>query len=219
MLIVAAAADCKKGYYPLLERSLRKQGIQFVFGLIKPFSWRKMILWEKQIAEVYASDTVVFVDAWDFLFTGYAWELEEIVRAQSILFHSEARCWPEPHKADLYPPCATPFRYVNGTGPAGLGAAISDAISYGMARFPIYNDESSMFADCDQRFWTDVFLAGIGTVDTQCKLSVSLNAVGPEDFTIANRRLRLTSGVMPVFVHANGASKTRYADMLDGLIV
>ena len=133
--------------------------------------------------------------------------------------------WPEPHKADAYtaaedlmgvtPP--TRNRFVNGTGPCGFGYEIERAISYGIREWPIRGIQSSIFADNDQRFWTDCFLAGFGAIDYHSKLSVSLNAVERSEFAILEHRLVLNSGITPAFVHANGASRRHYAAELEAL--
>ena len=217
MILIACAADCKKGMYPDLRRQVEKAGMDFLFHELNPFSWSGMIQWEREVAYDHPSDIVCFVDAWDFLLQGTAQDIVAALGNNSLLFHSEAACWPEPHKADLYPTAPTRYRYVNGTGPCGYGSDIVEAIDYGRAHFPIRGRESSMFADCDQRFWTDVFLSGRGAIDYDCKLSVSLNAVQPDEFTVSERRLKLNSGVTPAFIHFNGASKNTYSGLVEML--
>ena len=222
MLVIACAADCKKGFYEDLKRQVAKAGMTMIYAEIKPFSWAAMIEWELEIAHTYSRDIVCFVDAWDFLLQGTAQDIVAALGNSDLLFHSEAICWPEPHKADMYPTPPYPnalsrFRYVNGTGPCGYGAAIAKAIEYGQREFPIRGRESSIFADNDQRFWTDTFLSGRGRIDYTCRLSVSLNAVEPSEFVIAERKLRLFTGVTPAFVHANGASDKLYAVELEAL--
>lgn len=217
MLVIATASDSIFGFYHDLKRQVAKRGIFMHYEEIKPFSWAAMLEWELEYASMHHKDIVCFVDSNDFLFQGNANDISNALGGSDLLFHSEAICWPEPHKADQYPESPTPFRFVNGTGPCGYGDSIAEAISYGMKNFPVRGRESSIFADNDQRFFTDVFLAGFGRVDYHSQLSLSLNAVEPTDFTISNGKLRLTSGVEPAFIHANGASKYRYAKELDRL--
>lgn len=218
-VIIATAADrLQQGYFNVLQKQVLEAGMTFVAQTLNPFSWTGMIEWEQEIAKRYANDIVCFVDAWDFILQGTKEDVIAALGKDGLLFHSEATCWPEPHKADLYPAVYgtfKAFRYVNGTGPCGIGGAIADAIRYGQENFPIRGRESSMFADCDQRFWTDVFLSGHGRIDNECRLSVALNAVGPQEFVIQDKKLRLYTGTVPAFVHANGASKHRYAKELE----
>lgn len=220
MIVIATAADCKKGFYDDLARQVKGAGLSLIYEEIKPFSWAGMIEWELEVSRAHSTDIVCFVDTWDFLLQGCAADIVAALGNSDLLFHSEATCWPEPHKADLYPIPPPPnalsrFRYVNGTGPCGYGAAIAEAIEYGQREFPIKGRESSIFADNDQRFWTDVFLSGYGRIDYTCRLSVALNAVEPSEFVIAERKLRLFTGVTPAFVHANGASRGKYASELE----
>ena len=218
MLIVACAADCRKGLFWDLEKRVKDAGIEFRFGLLQPFSWNALLMWEGMLAAEHPEDTLVFVDAWDFLFTGDAKELAALTDRHELLFHSEAVCWPEPHKADLYPPCKTPWRYVNGTGPAGKGYAIAEAIEYGLTHFPIRGEEYDICADNDQRFWTDVYLSGRGVVDTACELSVSMNAVYRSQFEPVGRRLYLKeTGSTPAFVHFNGYSRVEHEALMERL--
>lgn len=218
-MIVASAADTQKGYYHHLKTQVKRQRIPFIFEELRPFSWRRLLLWEQDFAKRHPTETIVFVDAWDFLMVGTREELEAITGGVDILYHAEARCWPEPHKLDFYPPSPTPYRFVNGTGPAGRGEAIADAISYGMAHFPITGDESSIFADNDQRFFTDLFLRGFGQIDYFSRLSVQLNAVGLEEFHIERKRLHLLpTDSHPIFIHLNGASKHTHGDTIDALL-
>jgi hypothetical protein len=216
MLVIACAADCKKGFYETLREKAGREAY-FLFHEIKPFSWAAMLEWELDVARAHRNDIVCFVDAWDFIMQGTTKNIVAALGTSDLLFHSEATCWPEPHKADAYPPSPTPNRFVNGTGPCGYGQSIADAITYGLREFPIRGRESSIFADNDQRFWTDVFLSGRGRVDYRCELSVSLNAVERSEFAILDHHLVLNSGVTPAFVHANGASGGLYATELETL--
>jgi hypothetical protein len=223
-MIVACAADKRQGYFWDLESQVGRAGLDFHFERLDPFTWAGMLEWERDFCRTTKHDKVVFVDAWDFLMLGTSAELGSLLSEQDVLFHSDAHCWPEPHKADLYPPSPHKYRYVNGTGPAGNPAAIADLIEFGQHAFPVRGRESSIFADNDQRFWTDVYLSDywVGKyvlgVDVDRRLSLSLNCTGREDFSIVGKRvITFPQGTSPVFLHANGASKFTYALDLMGL--
>jgi len=216
VLVIACAADCKKGFFDDLQRRASEQAM-FLFKHLDPFSWSAMIDWELSVARRFPSDIICFVDAWDFIMQGTAQDVIAALGNSALLYHSEAACWPEPHKADAYPSAPTRNRFVNGTGPCGFGYEIERAISYGIREWPIRGVQSSIFADNDQRFWTDCFLAGFGAIDYHSKLSVSLNAVERSEFAILEHRLVLNSGITPAFVHANGASRRHYAAELERL--
>lgn len=222
-VIAATAADnLNKGLYPNLADRLSMEGIPLIVEEMKSFSWAALVQWEAKLARAHPKDILVFVDAWDFLMLGRRDELEALATEQDVLLHSDAHCWPEPHKADLYPPCASRYRYVNGTGPMGKGEAIADLIDFGMDRFPIRGFEKSIFADNDQRFFTDVFLyqdTGHSVkIDTSCRLSVALNSLGDTKYDVVGKRLLLYPlGTMPIFLHANGAARHRLAPLVERL--
>lgn len=217
-LVVACAADHRSGYFWDLERRVREAGLDFHFEKLDPFSWAGMIDWELDFCRNTVHTKVCFVDASDFIMLGTANELVKLLSEQDVLFHSDAHCWPEPHKADDYPPSKSKYCYVNGTGPAGNPSAIADLIEYGQRTFPIRGRESSIFADNDQRFWTDIYLSDywvgkhVVSLDTACRLALPLNCTGKDDFNIVGRRVyTYPGGTAPIFLHANGASKFTYA--------
>jgi hypothetical protein len=214
--IIACAADPKHlgGYFETLKRQVTSRGLTFIVQVISDFSWAALVEWELEFCRRHSGERVCFVDTEDFLMQGSVEDLEAAMAAP-LIFHAEARCWPEAWKADLYPPCDTPFRFVNGTGPAGNCDAIAEAIELGLANFPIRGRESSIFADNDQRFYTDIYLTERGVVDSNCRLSVQLNAVGAGDYRIINGGLYLNAtGTRPVFLHLNGASRHAAADFV-----
>ena len=218
MMLIACAAECEGGYLAQLRRKAKAEGIDFLFHILKPFTWAGLVRWELEIAKSYPNERIVFVDAWDFLMLGTKAELETIVNTFDLLYHSDNVCWPEPHKADSYRVDRdTEFRYVNGTGPTGVGSVIAEAIEFGLDNFPVRGEESSIFADNDQRFWTDVFLSGRGEIDTECWLSASLNAVNPSEYRVFDKRLVMDNGSMPVFAHLNGGTREGYIEILRGL--
>jgi len=215
-MLIACAADTRKGYYDSLQAQVIAAGIDFIFQEIKPFSWRKLVLWEYALAASYPNALIAFCDAWDMLYFGSRREFEDVVGAQPLLFHADPQCWPDSRKGELYPPdrplraVNSRWKYVNGTGPAGTGAAIVKAIKYGLDNFPILDDSADVHdtsKDNDQRFYTDVYLAGYGDLDVTCKLSQSLVAVGSGELALRDGRLlNRVTGSRPLFAHANGAS-------------
>jgi len=209
-LLIATAADCQKGYYPDLQAQVIAAGIDFLYQPIVPFSWKKLIQWELDMARSYPNALIAFCDSWDMLYFGSRKEFEDVVGAQPLLLHAEKACWPHPEKAARYASFSSPWKYVNGTGPAGLGSAIAEAIEYGMAHFPITDDSADVHdlsKDNDQRFFTDLYLSGYGALDTQCRLSQSLVQAANGDFAVKDGRLmNKITGSQPLFVHANGAS-------------
>jgi hypothetical protein len=166
----------------------------------------------------HPGERVVFVDSADFLMLGSRQELEDLVPHDDVLYHGEARCWPEPHKLDAYPPALGPYRFVNGTGPAGSTDAIAATIAWIQANAPIRGREASIFSDNDQRAYTDAYLGGHGCVDEHGYLSVQLNAVNQADVRVEKGRLILRTGVWPIFAHLNGASERVFGPLIESLL-
>ena len=213
--LIACAADSTKGFFEPLRDQVIAAGIDFIYQPIKPFSWRQLVLWEYAVAASYPKALIAFCDAWDMLYFGSRREFEEVVGAQPLLFHADRECWPDSRKAEAtlsrqLVKDLSRWNYVNGTGPAGTGAAIAEAIQYGLEHFPILDDSADVHdttKDNDQRFYTDVYLAGFGALDTQCRLSQSLVAIRGDEFRVTDGRLlNKITGTRPLFAHANGAS-------------
>lgn len=194
-----------------LSKRLLESKISFHYQELRPFSWQALLDWELAFASQHSKEPLVFVDAWDFIFQGTRDGLEEVVTAQPLLFHSEKACWPHPEKAARYPKTNSPWKYVNGTGPAGSGEAIADALTDGFKRFPLDGPE-----DNDQRFWTDVYLSGAGKLDTEVRLSLSLVQLDITEVCFETERVRNAyHNVYPQFIHANGAAKQHYKSLMD----
>lgn len=219
-LLVACASDAahKSGYFDTLSAQLETAGLSLIWEPVDPFSWAALLRWERDFCRRHPGRRAVFVDSADFLFVGTAIELDAIVPDHTLLYHGEARCWPEPNLADFYPPTHGPYPFVNGTGPAGLTDAIAETIDHIERNYPIRGEESSIFADNDQRAFTRAYLDGFGVVDEHGRLSVQMNAVDPAAVRIVDRRLVLPSGIRPQFVHLNGASKHTVGPLIERLI-
>ena len=218
-LIVVAWADSthQGGFLPTLRKQLDRAGLDFRLETLEPFSWNRLVRAELEFCLKNPGKRIVGVDTEDFLFLGTARELDDIVPVDDILYHGEARCWPEPHLVDFYPEPYGPYRFVNGTCPCGSTDVLAETIRWGLATHPIRGDESSIFASNDQEFFTHTFLGGFGHVEQMGRLSVQLNAIKPIDTRFESNRLILADGTKPIFVHANGASRGLYADELEKL--
>lgn len=211
-LLIATAATELKGYFPILKEQVVAAGIDFLYQPLQPpFSWLKLIDWEYTLAKSYPDALIAFCDTWDMLYFGSRKEFEAVVGAQPLLFHTDKQCWPHADKAARYPASPSPWRYVNGTGPAGTGRAIAEAIEYGMETAPITaettgSDVYDTSKDNDQRFYTDIYLSGRGALDTDCRLSQSLVDVQAGELAVRGGRLfNKVTQTTPLFVHANGA--------------
>jgi hypothetical protein len=179
-----------------------------------PFRWSNVLDFELRQARRYPNDLLIFTDAYDMLFVGDADEVEEIVSRQDLLLQSSAVCWPEELNKTLYnvknPHETSPWRYVSGGGEIGRGQEIEAAIEYGLKHCPIQEPVKGVHLwkqDNDQRFWTDLYLAGWGKLDTRCEMAQSLYKARPGQLEIRNGRLHnLVTGSKPQFIHAAGGT-------------
>ena len=175
------------------------------------FTWDKVVQWQLEMTLRYATETLIFVDAYDTLFVGDPSRLEELVSGEDIVYCADKRCWPDETLSHRFPDVDSPWRYLNGSVMAGKGAKIHNAIQLGLATAPIkpmVNDGRSIYyQDNDQRFWIDVYLRGRGGLDTECQVFQNLSAIEDSDFRVKRGRFYNTvTGTYPQFIHA--AAKT-----------
>lgn len=219
-ILVAFAADRVAGYQLALQHSLSDRSIPWLCHPIRPFSWRAKVLWELELARSRPETRIVFVDAWDMVFVGTRDELEALLLSYEdiVVLPSDLACWPHPQKASTYQALGfiqSPWRYVNGSGPAGLGMRIAAVIEELWPRLGIREEHSfhQWNGDGDQRFWTDVYLSGACVLDSECRLTTTLHRSEPSDVAIENGRLtNLRTGARSLFVHAN--ARVRMPDEL-----
>jgi hypothetical protein len=205
-----------------LERSLGRKGVPFVFNMESgPWSWKRKVEWELEWASRYPYDLFVFVDAFDMLFVGERSELEALVAAQPLVFSCDCgpAPWPDGLLADAYEARRkkeSKWCWLNGSGPAGVGDAIAQAASWGLANVPFVPPRAGLpRGGTDQLFWTHVYLHGFGELDQQCRLSqVLFDAENPQEGGWVTphlghkdgRVVNLLTGAKPQFIHATGQS-------------
>jgi hypothetical protein len=213
-LLVAYAADRESGYQGALSRGLKSKGIPQLYERMRPFSWRRKVLWELSVAEQYPDTLIAFIDAWDTVFVGEKDELEKLLSGGYVILPSDRVCWPHEEKASLFDKRLSykhsPWRYVNGSGPAGLGRDIANVIKSGWEKYPITYDGIDHSQDIDQRFWTDVFLDDLRCeLDVHCAFTTTLHKekmlpIDNRDYSIVDGRfLNHTTGKKSLFVHGN----------------
>jgi hypothetical protein len=205
----------------ILMKSMRRGRLPFIINIESSpyqFQWRHVVEHQLMMARRYPDDILVCVDAYDYLFLGEVEELEALLSKHSLLLPSSPSCWPHPAKAEAYElkqkeikGIKGHWRWVNGSGPAGRGREIEAAILYGLEHFPIserhIKTDSVLGYDCNQRFWTDLYLAGWGEVDWKCELSQVIFKSQPGELGYKDGRLHnLVTGSKPQFIHA--ASQT-----------
>lgn len=211
--INGSSRDC----YIALEKSLIRKGIYF--GLtVEARKWhvRNKIEWKLEMSQKYSSDQIVFVDAYDMLFVGEKDELQKILNTSALLFPTDAgpAPWPYEYYEDDFNKrrkAASKWRYVNGSGPAGLGSEIAKSIRYGFLHYAFKE------RNFDQAFWANIYLDGWGQLDQACQLTQNIFmhparwsrsvATQSRDTGVRNGRYyNFVTGSRPQFIHAMGGS-------------
>ena len=197
-----------------LVNSMRNAKLDYHIELAHPYSWfwTRMVDFEWRMARQHPNEWMIFIDLWDSIFVGDAdemWaDIQDIAKNRPFL-HSDKACWPRPEQAYMFPPCASPWKYVNGSGPFGMGWQIAEAIDYGMRNYPIRPKVTGVHPhdyprnDNDQRFWTDLYLDGYVGVDTECRVVQGLPLLKPGELEYRDGRIHNTvTGTRPHFLHA-----------------
>jgi hypothetical protein len=171
------------------------------------FTWNGVVDWLYGMTRKYSEDTLIVVDAYDTLFVGDPEELGDLSGVERLTFCASKVCWPDPEKACRYPCNDSPWKYLNGGVMIGNGQAIHQAIEWGWRQYPILpaSRHASMifFEDNDQRFWTDLYLDGYGSLDTQCEIFQNLVGIEAGDVAVVDGRFtNLITETRPHFIHA-----------------
>ena len=226
-LRVCCFSDYLDGNLPELMKSIRGKIVHIVHMESEGWDWTVRVEWQLKICQTYPEDILIFLDSYDCLFIGDVDELkdllEKLLGENTMLLSTTKNCWPHPGKRPYYeakdPTITSPWRYVNGMGPTGKGHVLAKALKFGIERFPIkkcipgipiHNQE-----DVDQRFWTDIYLSGYGTLDHQCEMSQNLAHMKEGDLGFKDKRLINTiTGSRPHFLHAAAGSWIEIPDEL-----
>jgi hypothetical protein len=201
MLRVCTLMNRVEDHYPELEQSCMDRDIPlFTYIRTGPWSWRGKVEWELELAEQHPEDHFVFIDSFDYLCTGDRGELEEIAKAQPLLFPvdrdggEKATPWPLPHLRSAFDKrrkAETPWSFLNGSGPCGQGKHIAKAIKFGFSNYEFFEPGT------DQLF--------CGELDQQCKLTQPLYWIKEGELGYKDgRALNLVTGSKPQFIHATG---------------
>lgn len=163
------------------------------------FKWVLLRRWLKTVPN---NAIVVFTDAYD-VFWNAPLPSNLLDDGVDVLFAGEPTCWPDPSLADRYPPCASPYRFVNSGCFVGRARALKALVARASAR------------DDDQLLATLYYLRDPvrARVDSACQLWQCLGGVGTlgdgelawapgPDGRPSLRNARY--GTTPCAVHGNG---------------
>lgn len=166
-----------------------------------------MVQWQLAMATKCPNETLIIVDAYDTLFVGDADQLESMLEGEQLVYCASKVCWPDRDKESCYSGDHSLWRYLNGSVMAGKGFTIRKAIEWGLEHAPIkppVNDGRLIYhEDNDQRFWTDVYLHGYGSLDTNCEIFQNLACIKDEEFALVDGKfLNTVTATNPQFIHA-----------------
>lgn len=208
MLKICSFMDRLGGNYLDFENSclaVKAPLFSYVRHAGQKWRWKRKVEWELECVKQFPDDHFIFLDAYDTLCVGDVPRMEEIVAEQDLLLPAERYCFPALSEEILTEyeyrrEVASPWKFVNGAGPAGKGSKIKEAIEWGMEEFLWVGRN-----DDDQAFWTYVYLyGGFGVLDQKCKLTCHMYGANSgdlklnEDQTVTN----MITNENPQFLHA-----------------
>jgi len=183
-----------------LERSCRRHGMDLtVLGLGKPWLGfgMKILLTYEYLKALDGYTHFIFVDAYDTLFIRPVAEVPEF-----IVFSTEKNCWPD--VTAPYPPSPATWKYLNS---GCYSAPISEYLKLIEANHVNNYDD-------DQRYFTKLYLAGNGRLDTNCIMFQSMAFAAAHEISYNDGLFRnnITFST-PSILHFNGKchDKTIYA--------
>lgn len=142
----------------------------------------------------------LYSDAWDtFALAPMEEVISKITNWDCILFSAEKACYPHGEKAELYPSCDTPWKYLNGGNWLGSSKRFIDMVERQMPDVTVN----------DQVYFTDMFLhfneEGFIQLNYPCHIFQTTGFEGEGDFTLEGGRvINNITGYKPVFCHGNG---------------
>lgn len=147
---------------------------------------------------------VLVMDAFDVVVTAPLQEVERrfIELQHPWVFNAEQSCWPDAGMEDRYPPCETPWRFLN------AGCFMAEIEYFRKAAFRFNFSGVDIWGD-DQRFYTRLFLENPGLIklDHRCELFYTLFSPGfiGWDYTMSGGRVEnVLTGTQPLIIHGNG---------------
>lgn len=164
--------------------------------------WRgfgtKIILLREYLQTLEGYTHFIFTDAYDTLFLEPVSSLEykySLHYRDKIVFSAEKNCYPDHWLAPFYPPHLSEWKYLNS---GNYIAPIKKYLDM-LANFPV------VFADDDQRYFTDIFLTSDRiSLDYPCILFQSIAFAG-DDFEWKHNALRnKKTSQYPSVAHGNG---------------
>lgn len=207
----------RRKYFDAFIATAQKHGIQPVNAdpdLWPGKDWTEIPWWRKSDAQArfvreHAAEFThfLFCDSYDILFAA-GWDeiLAKFESYQSpIVFGTERYCWPDTAKANLYPPCPWPTRFLN----AGMWMATSQA-ALNLAE--VLAAKAKERQQCDSGICVGIFLSKSMPIilDNKCSLLYCCNMDSIDHLEFDGQRIvSKETGERPCMFHGNGNADLR----------
>ena len=167
----------------------------------------------RYLASLPPSDIAMFVDGYDVLINAPECEILSRFNALAagrpvVVFNAESNCWPFPDLAAEYPPCDSPYKYLNGGGCIGRVDVFSKLLDTHM-RF----DDADFDRIDDQGEFTKIFLGTPGAIVLDSGNTIFNCMFGREsdlEFHRGRGWFNKVTKTYPVVFHANGSVPQKF---------
>lgn len=141
-------------------------------------------------------DWVINIDTADVLFVKSLEEIWENRSEDKVLWCAEKNCFPRGDLANSYPPCSTPYKFINGGGFFGKKELVMKCLD----SKPLgHNDD-------DQLAHTLNYLNGLPMeLDSNCRVFQTLWGCNQEEFVVTDKLYNKVTDSYPAIIHANGS--------------
>jgi hypothetical protein len=187
----------------------------FVYGLDHPWPglYQGKVIDLRRAIEEVDSEFILVSDANDAFFLADEREiLEKFDRSGvSVLVSGDKNCWPEIYLQQFYPPCSSPWRYVNSGGYIGHKESLLNLLtimqSFNRDMIPFESDrdwQNDQFR-LSLAYLTDLTAVGLTIgIDISCQVFQTMHTSGDELTWEENRLHNRLTDSHPCHLHFNG---------------
>lgn len=198
LIVVTTCDNINNERYLKLKASLERFGYDFEC-IFHPFTFGTQLNVIRKWAENYTGDAthMLYTDAFDTLALGGPDEVASKMPGCKMLISAEKNCYPHPERADRYPYCKSPWRFVNGGG----WIAEIEYFKY------LCGKENLNSGSHDQVWLMDAYLNNQEDIklDTNCEIFQTIAFSYKEEWSQQERRfVNVALNTIPVFFHGNG---------------
>lgn len=211
-MIIVMCGTRVYGTQPALFYQLESERIPYIWHSIPDFTFAKKLLFEKQIADAYPNELLLFSDAWDVQLQNpdAIHNIDRSLFDKQMWLPADIGCWPRPEWSEQYPDSNSRWRFVNGSGPIGFGRDISSILEYGIKQYGLPTNPRFLLGT-DQELWSWLYLNYPLPIhiDRDTVLTMTLSGADPgKDYHISDGKVvNSSNGNIPAFIHANGYSQ------------